>query len=396
MNGLLNYVRNTYSIYFLTILLFSGFFFPTSINETMSNSFTYFIGGVLILYFIVFFKKTSNKSALLPSIMIHFLLMIFTLTASIYVSDISTGIYINFICLSLLFLLDLKEIKIQNLGFPFVLINIIIIILGYGVILQNEVIITFLKNYYTASYEDLLVYMFASLKPVGTFATHSVAGFVYFLLFYISYETFLKKRKILYLILAINLLILMFFIASNTSLLFLGISVLYIAYATFTSLKNVLLFIALFLFITLIIYFQFQDNFIVNSVLNFDINSVLSGKDNGFSSRYSETSGLMKTIDYVFDHPFLGLGLTFDSKLTYTDSGFVLYALRGTFLLVIAIYIGFYLFLKRNLNTTFYAHFVFFSFMLFEIGYPSLLVLRILYFLPFMIVYLNNLSTEND
>ncbi len=59
----------------------------------------------------------------------------------------------------------------------------------------------------------------------------------------------------------------------------------------------------------------------------------------------------------------------------YVDSGYVEYLTRGTFLLVILIFAGLFLFLRNNLKSKNAAYSLFFIFLLFENGSQVLLII---------------------
>lgn len=265
----------------------------------------------------------------------------------------------------------------------------LIIFLGLGVVFRSLFVLQFILNYYIAGYDNLLPNMLSGLKPVGTFATHSVAALFLFIFFYLNIRSYKKLNSFIYLFNAIVLLILLFFIRSNSSLIFLLFSLI-ILFNLFKSNKSSLL-IVLGIFMLIPLYFIFVDNSLLEIIGNFDLSLILSSDKNGLKGRYSSDSPLQPTIDYITSHPFSPLGLAVSDKLYYSDSGFILYMLRGSLFLVIAIYYGLFHLLKTNLFDKKDFLFLFFILLMFEIGYPILINIRMLFFIPFIIIYLNHL-----
>ena len=273
--------------------------------------------------------------------------------------------------------------------------SFLFVILGIGVIFQIKLITDFIVSWYSAGYEDLVTRMMSVLKPVGTFATHSVAALFCFLFFYLNTLIYKKTKHSLYIILASFFLIFLFFIRSNTSLLYMGIAFLLLL-NLFRSNKKALLFILFFCLISF--YFVLsKDSILFDIIDNFNLFDIYGSEGNGLTGRYSENSVLQPTIDYIIENPFSPIGLSYSDKLYYTDSGFILYTLRGSFLMPIVIYIGTFFFFLRNIANRKTAYFLFFSILIFEIGYPILINIRMLYFLPIIVILVNHLDQiEHD
>lgn len=320
-------------------------------------------------------------------------LLLATIIASFYFQSYSFGIYLNFLVLSLVLTLKIRRSNISDyIQYILLICSWLLIILGFGIITQQAIISDFLKSYYSASYDELLTRVILRMKPVGTFGTHSISAFFMFILFYLNLKTYKSLDKIIYLITAIVILFLLVFIRSTSSLLYLAISV-FLLFELFAKRK-----LQSIVFISIIIaalgYFIIYSPKVLELLTDFDVDSILNSQGNGLSGRYSEKSVLRPTIDYILDNPFVPIGLTHSDDLYYTDSGLIQYVLRGSLLLFVGIYLGFYNFLKTNLLRKNNAYFLLFVVMLFELGYPISIYLRWLYFLPFLILYLNFLASN--
>lgn len=386
---ILNETEKKNSLVF-SLLLFIGIFSPTSINGQMSNNFSFISFFLLFIFFVILIKKRITPVRILLFILINVSLLLFTLSASFVFTKYSFGIYPNFFFLSLLSFLDLKNIKVNSLvRSSFLICTGLIIFLGFGVVFSSQAVLQFILNYYIAGYDNLLPNMLAGFKPVGTFATHSVAALFLFIFFYLNIKSYMVLKKFIYLLCAIILLILLFFIRSNSSLVFLLFS-FFILFNLFKSNRTSLI-IVLALISIIPLYFIFIDDTILVIMEKFDLSLILSSDKNGLRGRYSSESPLQPTIDYISNNPFSPLGLTVSDKLYYSDSGFILYILRGSLIMTLAIYYGLFNFLKTNIFEKKAYLFLLFILLLFEIGYPVLINIRMLFFLPFIVIYLNHI-----
>lgn len=381
--------------YIFSLLLFVGICFPTSTNGIMSVKFSFIAFAILFVICVFFIKKRITKTTIILFLLVNGSLFFFTIPASFLIKNYSFGIYPNFFFLSFLFFLDLKEIQItKRINFFFLLCSYLIIALGVGVIFRILPIVNFILNYYIAGYDNLLPNMIAGLKPVGTFATHSVAALFLFIFFYLNIKAYKKLNKTIYLFTAILFLLLLVFIRSNSALVFISFS-LFILVKLFKSNKSSLVYFSI-LLLVLIVYFGFIDDSLLVFLNNFDISLILSSDKNGLQGRYSSASPLQPTIDYIVNHLYLPLGLTYSDKLYYSDSGFILYFLRGSVFLLFGIYFGFITLIKNNLLNKKEAYFFIFIIFLFEIGYPILINIRFLFFIPFYVVYMNYLEKSSN
>jgi hypothetical protein len=111
----------------------------------------------------------------------------------------------------------------------------------------------------------------------------------------------------------------------------------------------------------------------------------------GFLGRYSSAGNMLPVFDYLGEHPLRPIGLTIDDDMVLVDSGPIGYYMRGSIVLLVLMYRGLFLFLKRNLHDRRNAYFLFAVFMCFEVGFSALTSLRAVCVLPIMIVYLNGL-----
>ncbi|MFZ4262392.1 hypothetical protein ACFRAE_10125 [Sphingobacterium sp. HJSM2_6] len=376
------------------LLIIIGILFPTSSGGITSNTYYYLVFALIFsIYFIL--PKMIYGTNLVIFILGNLLLIISTIFASNVFPEFSFGIFPSFFLLFLMYFLNLKEINNGKvLIISFLLSTYIVCLFGFGIIVQNDLIINLILDKYVASYEDLVPNMLALRKPVGTFATHSIAALFIFLFLYLNLKTFIIKHKNIYLINAFLLFLLLIFIRSNTSILYTVISIgLFVYLLRFKGLSS---FLPILLIGSIGVYFVLNNQIFLEMFDSIDINYILSSDKNGIAGRYSDESPLLPTIDYILNNPFSPIGLTVSDKLYYSDSGFILYTLRGSIILPIIIYLGFYRFLAKNLQNKKTTNFIFIVIILFEVGYPILINSRFLLIFPFIIIYLNHLNNYNE
>jgi len=377
--------------YIIYALLLVGFFFPSSYHG-IQLKICFFIISFLLLASFSFFIKL-NRLNIIFFAAANLSLAIFTIWASLWFSEYSFGVYFNFFPFTVLLLTNFRGYpgkRAESIGNFQLMVTWLIIILGVGIILGNDFIDNFLINFYSFAYESLLPNMLAARKPVMTFGTHSVAAFFLFFLFFFNIKTYRVIGRLKYLITSIVVLLLLIFIRSNTAL---GYSCLafIILIGTFAKRKSSL-FIAGGIIVGIFLYVSVIDPTIIEVFSNYNVLDILTSNSNGLAGRYSNDSVLKPTIDYIIENPLIPVGLTFSKKLYFTDSGFILYLVRGSIFLVFAIYLGFYSFLKNNMIDKPLIKYVFFFFIIFEIGYPMLVDFRVMCFIPFMVIYLNYLK----
>jgi hypothetical protein len=386
--------------YLVAMLFAIGVYFPSSKNAQFSsfNDLIFYIPIVLFLGYYLIRQKTYSKSNILTFALINGSLILFTLTASFQFQKFSFGIYPAFFVCSCVFLLDLKSIKssLNVLSVTLFWVTLVQIYLGISIIFMDEGVREFITNNYSTGYEGLIPYMLDAIKPINTFATHSLAAFIFFLFFLLNYATYLWNKNILYLIFSAILLLFILFLRSNTGYLYFGIASVYLI---ITLRKSPLKLIGFLSFITaMLVWIYIQYSALIDVMIEGNLFDVASRQGSGLSGRYTEGNYLSGTIEFIKENPFTPIGLSFSDNLFFTDSGFILYYLRGSIFLILGLYAGFYFFLKRNIiQGGYFAGLIFLVFMLFEIGLPNLINTRTLYIIPFLVVYFNHLYLiKND
>ena len=222
--------------------------------------------------------------------------------------------------------------------------------------------------------------MIESYKPVTTFGTHSLAGLFAYLLFFLTFRTYQKTGRRLFLGLAVLHVAMCLAMRSTTSL---ALSVVALAELAYTFRWKSLIFAPALYFV------PFKEE--LSDALQF-----LPGEGNGFGARYGPGADIGTAIAYIRLHPLLPIGVTYPQNVSFIDSGPVEYMLRGSVPLVILLYGGLFLYLHRNTldKRDFYRLFA--VLVAAEFGFSVLIYMRSFVLIPAFLMYLNSLSPEQE
>jgi hypothetical protein len=386
---------NYYS-YLSAILLLAGLYFPTSIDGTLSHSLSVRAVVVLLgLYALLIIAAGSGRFRLiLIGLCIPVVLVISTFFSPFYMYELG-GIYI-YCLLGFLYALNLRGIRSSALATAaFVGANIINIILGLGIIFSSEYVSRYINGYYTDFYPELLPAMLALRKPVLTFGAHSIAGFFLFLFFWMNLASYERLKKPFYLWFAVIYTVFSAFLFSFTALFFFTLEMAFLIRILLQKGWKVTLGVVLVPLAAAAIIFSSVGSIGEDwkyNLLEYST-SFLSSTDNGLIGRYSSSGVLAPNLAYFRDHPLTPVGLSNPSTLVFVDSGPLVYLLRGSYPLMLLIYVGLFLFLKQNLLNKRHFIVLFGAIAVFEVGFSILTYVRMLYLLPFVIIYLNGLQS---
>lgn len=381
-------MRNKINQITIFLLLIFGFFFPSSVNGVISLNLELAHSGILILLLsILLFNNKIPKITFWLSFSILFILFFFTMIQLFLTNPalekISVGSFLPIIAMVILFSTSYIEVKSTSMfDFMFVFINITLIAAGLLTVYDNQGISTFIYNNYSMGYEELSTNMLTFNKPVNMFGSHSIASIFYYLFFYINLKKFEYTKHKLNIILAVLNLVLIINLKSVSAFGLLFIAILQILFFLFQRHRNLFLVTAPF-----IMFFVFY----IYSLVENDLVYSLGLEDNGFLGRYSSNSVLSVNFDYIKSH-VLPIGLWISDNLYFTDSGFVVNYLKGSIFLVLAIYLCLFYFVKHNIEHKKTAQMIFLIILIFELGYPILSYNRMLYFLPFVMIYMRELN----
>jgi len=377
-----------FSTVLLALLLGVGLYFPTSAREIISVNLYLVTAAILLSILMALLMRRGGvigPAAVMNVVVINLIILICTLFSPF--TEFAYGGYIPILLISVLFCVRVKEIPLTIAARRlFDAANVINLILAGLLLLPAPAVTQFFLDHYAYGYDELVPYMLEEGKAVLTFGSHSLAGFFYYLLFYLNLETYKKAPRKLNLVFAVCYLALLVSLSSFTALIFAGVAAVQLVLrfqwhrspvAGFATCS--LLLAAAFIAPSLQGYSDFKEN----------LADVWSREENGLLGRYSSTGGLSANLEFIVDHPFSPIGLGLSSQLWYSDSGPVEYLLKGSFPLLFTMYLGAFLFFYKNLRSKRRAIFLFLVFLGFEAGYSNLEYIRTQCFLPFLLVYAN-------
>lgn len=378
------------------IILFLGTFLPTSINGGISS----LLGAInmLIFFFILIYLLWTQKKYDLQSIILFLISHIFLLFSTLIspFSEKAFGALIGYLALTLLFCVDLRGANTRiNLKKVFSIFNLIVISIGILIVFKNELIQSFISGFYAAYYDELVPRMLYLSKPIITFSTHSLAGLFLLLFFYLNFKTYTTNKSYLSLFYSFLYIFLMYNLSSNSGYLALLIATaIVLFYFVRRKPRKTIAAIVIALFIML--PFKNSTFTIVNTAYE-RVVAITTSENNGILGRFGESGNLRNNLIYITEHPFQPIGYGYSSDLKYGDSGLVEYTLRGSIFLALVIYYSFFTFLRKNLVSKKSAFMIFFIFIVFDFTvFSALKYFRTLYLLPFIVVYLNALESNNQ
>lgn len=383
-----------YLILILSFILFA--YFPTSIEGEMPSTnriiFDWLMVMLLLCSYFIFLGNKINLNMIYAACIVFTLLLCSLVTLHMDNSSrLSAARFVPIFSLCLLLCiqfsvkLNLKIfLTIMDFFIPTLIIWNLLILIGDG----SSPIHDFTIKHYTQLYETATRDAVALHKPIFTFSINTFASFFYCIIFYLSYQTYqslriFRFRVYCYLLCVINLLLF-----SNTSLFF---SIIMLYYLLKTNKSLFFLIMHLLLICAAITYLAYDHSEMIVKYV-----SAFSSKHNGFLGRYfGDYASQASNLQYINSFYFIGFTIIDNTKLSYTDSGYILYYLMGGFITVLLIYIALYNFFKANLSGEDF-WFLLVIFLLFEMALPVLIYYKVFFAMPFVILYLQNLKRYKD
>jgi hypothetical protein len=250
----------------------------------------------------------------------------------------------------------------------------------------------FVIEHYSAFYPELVPSMLAAGKPVLTFGTHSLAGFAFYMFFYLCLRTHIATGSVWQYLSAVGYVLVLLLISSFSSYMLAMLAAVQLI-VQLNWRRPLMIAVPLVIFIGLAITWALPEGSFVGERLS-AIAEVLSLDANGFRGRYAGHGELTSSLRFITAFPFSPVGAGYSPDLMYGDSGPVEYMLRGSVPLVLAIYGGLALFFRRNLISKTQALLLFIVFLGFELGFSNLLYFRTQFLIPFLVVYLNYIEQQ--
>lgn len=384
---------------FIILSLFVlGVFLPTSINEQILPLLEIVNWSIFILLctLVILLQQKVNYLSFFLGTGIILTLVLATIISPF--QRYAYGAMLPFLGYIVLICIPWKEIGIFSISTAkqvLSLVSIILLIISFFIITKAYDISPFIKNIYSAFYQDLLTIMLDwGRKPVLTFASHSIAGFYYFIFFLLNYKTYRVSKEKKFLFISYLFIFSSLFLRSVTAYTYTAFCVLYILVSNYKRPVVLYKFFLITGVLTITLALAFKDTF--TDLPLTDLISTFSEEGHGVMGRYSSNSTLMPMVKYIAENPLRPVGITNNDDFFFGDSGLLIFWLRGSFLLVVLFYASFYFFLQNNVCSKKDTILIFLSYFLFELGFINLGYFRTVYTLPFIIIYLNTLYSYND
>ena len=376
----------------LGVMFIAGLFLPTSMEGIVSKPLFYSGSALLLVLFSILFLLRGAPRRLpiiICALLINASLVFFTLMSPL--TEFAVGSYAYYFLLSLLFCLNLREVRLPHwvLQLP-ALASLTLIACSAAIILQLPHIVSFFISHYSAFYPELVPSMLAAGKPVLTFGSHSLAGFFFYLFFLLNFKAFQTRASKASFAAAIVFLAVSVPLHSVTSYLFIAFAILQIVLHFGLHRRSAFRVGTAVVMLAGAVYASQSPT--VEAAISAGLKEIVASRTNGLAARYTSQGTLAPNIDYILQNPLTPTGLRYSSDLWYVDSGPIEYVLRGSVILMLAIYVGLFLFLRDNLHSRASAHLLFGVYVAFEVGFSNLIYLRTLYLLPFIVIYCNALE----
>jgi hypothetical protein len=371
------------------VMLLVGLYFPSSIGGDLSASLSRasFAASVVLLAILAFRAGVDESIFIWFSGPIVIWLGLCTVPSLFRLSEL-TLTPLSLFC-PLAFLLSVKAGKLRcgNLTHLLAVVSIANVCIGIAM-LTVQFAGDFMAAYYNNFIDGLVGDMIAANKPVLTFATHSLAGTFVYLFFWLNFRTYQKTGRRLHLTLAVLHVTMCIALMSITSLAFAVLAIAELAWNF--QWMSALSAVAAYFLLPVSLKETIVDALSV---------AVWLREGGGFNARYVGAGTLANAFSYIQHHPFVPIGLMYSRNLfeegAQTDSGPLVYMLRGSFILVLLIYGGLFLFLWRNLRDRWDCCRLFFVILAAEVGFSMLTYSRSFLLVPAFVIYLNSLPAAS-
>ncbi|MCA1929384.1 hypothetical protein [Rheinheimera sp.] len=386
--------QSEFSGWFIIIPLLIALFFPTSINGVI-NPHLSLIGNLiaLIVFFAGIMIGSLRLSLTLFAISLAFMLLLAVMTILSPFSQITLGAVVPYVTFLSVCSINIKSVVFTKAQRRVVIFLIIILLIScFLVVFDFKPFIAFQESYYQM-FPDLFDFMMNwAKKPVLMFATHSVAGFAYFLIALILFifARIADSKAIRYslFLASISFSVFLVLLLSNTGFILFVVMLLIYLFSMFKAFGVWGWLISLIVLVALV-----SINIdVITTVLSFAWDSfitVASSKNNGLLARFTLDSRLAGSYEYVFNSPFVGVGFTDHPSLAFGDNLLSEYVLRAGFLGYLLVLILVFGFFYSNLKLKTVAILLFIFVILSDLGYPLFVALRFVFIFPLIIVLSN-------
>jgi hypothetical protein len=306
----------------------------------------------------------------------------------------SPGVAFIYAGLALLLVLDLRDLHPGRAGTAaFAAIHVVIVVVGLGTLLGVDPINRILVAWYSFYRSELVREMIANHKPVAMFVTHSLAGFVFYLLGAAALVG--ARRSAGWWALAGVYLLLLAGLRSTTSNILLGLAAAQAAWLgcrQFPALRRPVMVAAALGVAALFVWLVLSGPAGADRVRALFVGD----RVHGFLVRFGPDGLMEENVEYLRLHPLTPIGFGFSDQLYLGDCGILVTLLRGGFPAVLCVYGGLLAFFRRNVRGAAAAVWLWAVTTAFEIGFQPLQSFRFVGLLPLYVVCLNALLAGPD
>jgi len=304
----------------------------------------------------------------------------------------SPGVVFIYLGISLLLVLDLRDLRPgRGTMAAFAAIHVVIVGFGLGTLLGIEPINRVLVACYSYYRPELVREMIADHKPVAVFITHSMAGFVIYLLGAAALIGTWRGPR--WWILAGAYLVLLAGIRSTTSNILFGLAAAqaaWLASRQFPALRRPMLVAAALGAASFVIWL------LADWPAGADrLRALVAGdRIHGFLVRFGPDGLMQENLEFLRRYPLAPIGFGLSDQLYLGDCGIVVTLLRGGLPAALCVYLGLFAFFRRNVHGKGAAMWLWLVTTGFEIGFQPLQAFRFVGLLPLYVVCLNALITR--
>jgi len=382
----------------VTITALFGLLIPSSVGGVISRPLlllsTAATGGLMALL-VVMARRLAPPLHVAINLGVLALLAVFSITSPF--AGYSPGVVVLYATVVVLFCLDLRALRSRWIDVAFGLVTVAGLVLGAALALDVAAADRLTLAWYSAFYDELVPNMvLRDNKPVLSFATHSTAGFMLYLMFYMHWYGFRHAGGWWRAGSALGFMALLAALNSTTGLAFLVVAAGQVALEGFRVVAPRFRGLAVAAGLAVMLAGVAVVPISVDSVLARASAAVVGDRISGLASRYAAGGLLAGNFAFMMRAPLTPIGFGASDTLYLGDSGVIVNLVRGSVMLLVAIYLSYALFLRFNLVDPRCALVLWLATVAFEIGFTPMMYFRFVAFLPFMVVYLNTVASDTD
>jgi hypothetical protein len=380
----------------ICLLFVSGFWLPQVFIDAVPKLDHAIVIGVAGLLIALHRGRLLSIPAAINGLFLIGLLLLFTLTSPIL--DIGYGISLHYLACVLVLCLRFPSVASSKLtSWVFVATNVLAIALGLSIVLHDPRISRMMIDYYSVYGVEKTSFLIPAGKPILTFGTHSVAGFVYMLLIWGNCVTAVIRKRRVFLVFAGVQIYLLYMLASTTSLVYTTWAAITFVWALSSSFRRGGYWCLAAGMLLACVALIFADAAAaVGDAVTSHYDATLSSEGSGFTGRYGNDGTVRVNLEKIEEFGFVPLGMAIGDRIMFGDSGVVEFFMRGSIFFWMGIYGGLAWFLAQNLSgPRRYTVLLFTLFMSFEFAYANMLHMRTLSILPFFVFYLRHVLRDD-